>query len=43
MKKISLALAAVAAIAFAGSTSSAQSAKAVSLGISGGAAIPPAE
>lgn len=39
-KRISLALAAVAAVAVFGSTSSAQSAKAMSLGISGGAAIP---
>ena len=39
-KGISLALATVAAIALFGSTSSAQSAKALSLGISGGAAIP---
>ena len=39
-RRISLALAAVAAIAVFASTSSAQSAKALSIGISGGAAIP---
>ena len=39
-KRISLALAAVAAVAVFGSTSSAQSSKAISLGISGGASIP---
>ncbi len=40
MKRISLALAAAAAVAVFGSTSSAQSAKAISLGVSAGAAIP---
>ncbi|MEO8575500.1 MAG: outer membrane beta-barrel protein [Gemmatimonadales bacterium] len=39
-KRISLALAAVAAVAVLTSTSSAQSSKALSVGISGGAAIP---
>ena len=39
-KRISLALAAVAAVAVFGSTSSAQSSKALSVGVSGGAAIP---
>lgn len=39
-KRISLALAAVAAVAVFGSTSSAQSSKAISVGISGGASIP---
>ena len=41
MKRISLTVAAaLAALAFSASTSSAQSSKAISLGISGGAAIP---
>jgi opacity protein-like surface antigen len=40
MKRISLTLAAMAAVAIFSSTGSAQSAKPVSLGISGGAAIP---
>lgn len=39
-KRISLALATLAVVALFGSTSSAQSAKALSLGVSGGAAIP---
>jgi hypothetical protein len=40
MRRISFAVAALAAVTFSASTSSAQSAKAVSIGISGGAAIP---
>lgn len=40
MKRISFAIAAMAAILFSASTSSAQSNKAVSIGISGGATIP---
>ena len=40
MRRISLAVAALAALALSATTSSAQSAKAISLGISGGAAIP---
>lgn len=40
MKKISYAVAALAALIFSANTSSAQSSKAISLGISGGAAIP---
>ena len=40
MKRITFAVATLAAITFSATTSSAQSAKAISLGISGGAAIP---